>query len=122
MNEPWRISYNSIVEFCDSLRVHYAIRDRRHKLTPGRRWPDAELLPFPISDTVTVKEVMTGLHLSKRSALHLLEEGAFEAYRLTPDAVWRVSKISLYAYRDRIKTEIEARRSLAASRPPRHLG
>jgi hypothetical protein len=101
----WNTSYGSIVEFCDRLRIKFAIADRRPKLPAGRRWRDADLLPFPKSDTVIVKDVMTGLEVTRDLALKLIEEGAFEAYCLFLHAPWRVSKTSLYAYRDRLRAQ-----------------
>lgn len=107
-NMRWNIEYSSIVEFCDRLRVEFCICDRRSKLAPGRRWRDADLLPFPKSDTVSIKEVMVGLEpmATKEIALNLVEEGALEAYRLFKGSPWRVSKTSLFAYRDRKRAEL----------------
>ena len=119
--EPWRISYQSIVDLCDRLRVKYAIRDRRPKLGVGRRWRDADLLPFPISDTVGIKEVRTGLCLGHNKAFRLIEEGPFDAYRFTPNHTWRISKTSLYAYRDSKKAEIELRRAHVNTAVSRNL-
>jgi hypothetical protein len=107
-NMRWNIEYSSIVEFCDRLRVEYCIRDRRPKLVPGRRWRDADLLPFPITDTVSIKEVTTGLDVTKEIALNLTEEGAFEAYRIFKGSPWRISKTSLFTFRDRKRAELAA--------------
>ena len=118
----WNIEYASIVEFCDRLRLEYAIRDRRPKLPPAapgiaRRWRDADLLPFPKADTVSVREVVTGLDVDKTIALNLVEEGAFEAYRIFKGSPWRISKTSLFAYRDRKRAELA--QGGFRGRPPR---
>jgi hypothetical protein len=100
-----QIDYASIVACCDALRVKYHIHDRRPKIAPGRRWRDADLLPFPLTDTVSAQDVMVGLDLTKTGALNLVEEGAFEAYRIFDGSPWRISKTSLFAFRDRKRAE-----------------
>ncbi len=113
----WNIAYQSIVDFCDRLRIEHALHDRRAKLLPGRRWTDKEILPFPKEDTVSVEDAMRGLDQAKDATLKLIEEGAFEAYRLHPNSSWRISKTSLFAYRDRLKEQLSQPRF--AGRPGR---
>jgi len=98
-SKQWKVLYESIVELCDKLRLRHNIADRRTRtLRPGSRWRDAELLPIPKEDTVTVEDAMTGLNTHRRMVEHLIEEGRFEAYQLYPSASWRISKTSLYAF------------------------
>lgn len=91
-----RIAYDSVVRFCDRLRECYAIRDRRPPLGPNlSRWRDSDLLPFPIDDTIGLREATDCLgYLSLSPVLKLVEEGRFEAYRLLPDpgCPWRISR------------------------------
>ncbi len=103
----WKVLYSSIVQFCDGLRVKYHIADRRaRRLAPGMRWRDAELLPFPKEDTVSVDEAMVGFGFSRQRVIHLLEEGKVDAYQLYGKCAWRISKSSLFAFRDRKKDEL----------------
>ena len=116
-NEPWQITYASVVDLCDRLRVDFAIKDRRPSARSGVRWRDEDLLPFPMNDTVTVQDVVTGLDISKRKALHLIESGRFESYRLMHGSNWRVSKTSLYHYAERLKMQLAAPVKAARARP-----
>jgi hypothetical protein len=111
------VTYDSIVHLCDKLRVQYHIRDRRPKLAAGRRWRDVDLLPFPISDTVTVKDVATGLDVPISLAYKLTEEGTFESYKLFGSSTWRISKTSLYRYRDHLRAKLQTPAAFAG-RPP----
>ena len=109
-SKQWNILYESLVELCDGLRIKHSIADRRTRtLKPGQRWRDAEILPFPKDDTVTVEDAMRGLGTHRRMIEHLIEEGQFEAYQLYPCASWRISKTSLFAFRAR-KAEQLARK------------
>ena len=111
---PWLIEYESVVELCDHLRVEYHIADRRatRSRKPDGRWRDADLLPFPIADTVYTQDVMTGLNLPRIGAIRLCEEGRFECYRLMPVAgvPWRISKTSLFEYCDQLKAQLKGRK------------
>ena len=101
-SKPWRVLYDSIVQLCDELRVRHHIADRRtRELRPGQRWRDAELLPFPPADTITIQDAMVGFSATKDIMLNLCEEGRFDAYRLFGNAPWRISKTSLFAYAER---------------------
>jgi len=121
-SSPWLIEYESVVEHCDKLRVEYHIADRRlaGRARPSRdgRWRDADLLPFPIADTVYTQDVMTGLNLPRIGAIRLCEEGRFECYRMMPIAgvPWRISKTSLFEYCDRLKAQLRPRPAPAKAR------
>ena len=97
-----RILYSSIVYFCDRLRNQYMIADRRPALTnPLFRHRDEDLLPFPLSDTISSLEALEamGYHpRTTRTLASLIEEGHFEAYRLVLDNPWRISRTSFAAY------------------------
>lgn len=96
-----RVRYSSIVDLCDRLRREYGIKDRRPKLdSPHFRHRDEDLLPFPLSDTIYIKEVQEILGYASRTPIYkMIEEGRFEAYKL---AAWRFSRASLAAYLDRV--------------------
>src|ERR1039458_922500 len=49
---PWRINYDSVVAYCDRLRLEYRISARMAPLAPGRRHRDEDLLPFPLTETI----------------------------------------------------------------------
>jgi hypothetical protein len=109
-SNTWSIEYDSVVEFCNRLRVEFHIRDRRPaKLTSGR-WRDADLLPFPIADTVTVQDAMRGLSANCVIVHRLCEEGKLESYRFYGHAPWRISKASLFAYADQLKLQVSHRK------------
>jgi excisionase family DNA binding protein len=96
-----RVRYASVVDLCDRLRVQHHIPDRRPVLSaPGLRHRDRDLLPFPMSDTLSVSQAMGYLGLSKDSVYHLIEEGRFEAYRFEDKAPYRISQSSLAKFMD----------------------
>lgn len=113
-----RVLYSSIVAFCDFLRAEYGIEDRRPKLDhPMLRHRDDDLLPFPLADTIFSAEVLRALGYDDRRPLaYLIEEGRFDAYRLSDDRTWRISRISFKRFlaetRDK---EFTAPRSLSAA-------
>jgi len=98
-----RVKYSSIVEFCDRLRTEHAIRDRRPALdSPHFRHRDEDLLPFPLSDTIGIKEVQDVLGYSTPTPIYkMVEEGRFEAYKLGMG--WRFSRSSFAAYLERVR-------------------
>jgi hypothetical protein len=99
---PWHIEYDSIVEYCDRLRVLHCISDQRAGLTPGRRrYRDHELLPFPLSETIYMADVRARLDCSKDSVLHLIQSGALVAYQVIFEQIgsaWRIQASSLDRY------------------------
>lgn len=100
-----RLRYQSIVDFCDELRRQYAIKDRRPPLDdPMFRHLDADLLPFPVDDTIGIDEVAKILGYSSVTPVRLMiEEGRFEAYQFYPSSPWRISKKSLAEYIQRVR-------------------
>ena len=92
-----RVRYSSIVDLCDRLRAEAGIPDRRPKLdAPHFRHRDEDLLPFPLSDTIGIKDVQDILGYASRTPIYkMIEEGRFEAYKL---ATWRFSRTSFAAY------------------------
>jgi len=102
-----RILYSSIVRFCDGLRERYGIANNRPKLDhPMFRHRDADLLPFPLTDTIYSAEALSALGYEDLKPLtYLIEEGRFDAYQLIPESAWRISRSSfvrfLAATRDR---------------------
>jgi hypothetical protein len=96
-----RVRYQSVVDFCDELRIRHCIADRRPQLSNTIfRHRDEDILPFPISDTMSAEEATT--LLAYESANHIREmcqEARFDAYQLIPDgSPWRISKISFARY------------------------
>lgn len=94
-----RVHYHSVVEFCDRLRADFNIADRRPLLSaPYLRHRDEDLLPFPISDSINPVQA-TELSGCPIKTLHkLIDEGAFEAYRLVEGAPWRISMSTFSRY------------------------
>jgi len=95
-----RILYESLVQYCDQLRVHFLI-PARHTRQPGRRLRDDQVLPFPLSETITVDEVRLLLHCSDRSVVHLIDSGEIQAYRLLMGdctTKWRINLPSVERY------------------------
>jgi hypothetical protein len=109
-----RVRYQSIVDLCDRLRQRHCIRDRRPRLaTPHLRHRDADLLPFPLDDTITIDEAAAIMgYRSAKPVRHMIEEGRFEAYQFSPERPWRISRSSLAAYIDSARHSASA----AASR------
>ena len=100
--EYWQIEYDSVVAYCDRLRVHYAISHKRAPIGEGRRRRrDDELLPFPKEMTVSTREVMGVLDYSRSQVCDLIESGDLVAYQIlidTPGCPWRIYKPSLERY------------------------
>jgi hypothetical protein len=97
-----KVLYSSIVAFCDRLRAHYRIPDRRPVISPHFRHRDADLLPFRLSVTMSACEAMRALGFSdRRPLLALMQEGCFEAYRI--GNVWRISRPSFVAYLEEVR-------------------
>jgi Helix-turn-helix domain len=95
-----RVRYQSIVDFCDKLRQKYAIPDRRPPLSnPMFRHRDADILPFPLEDTINVEQTMQILgYISEPPVYNMITEGRFEAYHFLPNSPWRISRSSLANY------------------------
>jgi hypothetical protein len=95
-----RVRYQSIVDWCDKLRAQYGILDLRPPLpSPLLRYRDAELLPFPLADTLYLRHIIEPLGYShKQSAARLCEEGRLLSYRLHPAAAWRIHAPSFQQY------------------------
>jgi len=112
-----RIRYASIVDLCNRLRREFAIPDRRKpQSSPSLRYRDEDLLPFPLSDTITADDALGAMgSVSRKGFLKLVEEGRFWAYRFAQAAPWWISRSSLAAYLDRVHPG--ARRSDTALQP-----
>ncbi len=101
-----KVRYRSIVGFCDHLRAHYLIPDRRPALaSPLFRHKDEDLLPFRLHDTISSVEALTAMGVVDRRIIsRLVEEGRFEAYRLEVGGNWRISRPSFAAYLRKCQT------------------
>lgn len=95
-----RVLYSSIVAFCDFLRAEYGIDDRRPELDhPMLRHRDEDLLPFPLSDTIYSAEALKALgYEDRRPLVYIIEEGRFDAYRLSAEYTWRISRSSFIRF------------------------
>jgi hypothetical protein len=101
-SKQYRIEYNSVVDYCNQLRLHYRISEDRLLRKPLRgRLRDEDLLPFPMAATIGVAEVRAALDCTHTTVLHLLEEGALVGYQLFIDlrgCPWRIYAPSLERY------------------------
>jgi Helix-turn-helix domain len=99
-----RVRYSSVIKLCDDLRITFNIRDRRPTLENSMfRHKDEDLLPFPISDTMTAEEAaeILGFETTK-SVVQMIREGLFDAYQMSKFSLWRISRSSLAAYLDKV--------------------
>ncbi len=116
---PYRILYTSVVEYCENLRVRYCIADHRPPLAKGRRRRDEDLLPFPLSDTMSVRECAQMLDCDPKSIVKLIDVGHLVGYQIrveTCGSPWRISRASLNRYVDNLHAM--ARRGMPSSPPP----
>ncbi len=112
-----RVRYASIVAFCDRLREHYGIADRRPALpSPIFRYRDEDLLPFPLTDTLTVKEAMLILgYDSPFPVRQMIEQGLFEGYKISASSPWRISRISLASFLAHVRGKQKLRTAIGFS-------
>ena len=100
-NTP-RIEYDSVVEYCNLLRVHYRISEDRLLRKPARgRLRDEDLLPFPIAQTIYAGEVERRLDVARQNVIYLIEQGDLVGYQVLIDAAaspFRVYRPSLERY------------------------
>jgi hypothetical protein len=102
-NSHKKIRYKSVVDFCDRLRQEHNIEDKRPRLSaPYLRHRDADLLPFPLTDTIHSQEAMTLIGCTPYTLTRLIDEGRVVAYRLRDFAPWRISRSSVAAYMERV--------------------
>jgi hypothetical protein len=104
-----KIRYRSIANFCDQLRAQYSIPDRRPTLSAAfLRHRDEDLLPFPLSITMGSEEAIVAMGMVNKDILpKLIEEGRFEAYRLTIGSPWRISRPSFTEYLESSRHEVK---------------
>jgi hypothetical protein len=63
------------------------------------RLRDEDVLPFPLRDTLCLRDLVEPLgYACKATAFRLVEEGQFWAYRLHAGAAWRIHAPSFRAY------------------------
>lgn len=107
----WRVDYNSLVDYCNQLRVKYLISSRLSRLPPGRRHRDEDLLPFPLRFTIDANEARSRAYdFARRSVFRLLEEGALTGYRLYEGSgsAWRIDERSLERYLESLRPMVPA--------------
>jgi translation initiation factor 2 len=100
----WKLArYASVAAYCDRLREKYMIEDRRPALSDRMLChKDANLLPFPLSDTIGAKQACEALGFNDATQLvRAIEERAFEGYQLMANSPWRISLSSLQRWQGR---------------------
>jgi excisionase family DNA binding protein len=100
-----KVRYQSVVDFCNRLRHQYCIPDTRPRLSaPYLRHRDADLLPFPLSDTISSAEAIDLLGCSLFTMTRLIDEGRIMGYRLLPGrrTPWRISRSSVAGHMQRV--------------------
>jgi len=110
---PWHIEYDSVVEYCDQLRVLHCISDDRVGIAAGRRRRDHDLLPFPLAETISMSDAQERLDISHNAIVHLIEMGSLTGYQVlfeTKGCPWRIHAPSLERY-------IESLHIMAGKRP-----
>jgi hypothetical protein len=99
---PWRIEYDSVVAYCNRLRVHHFISEDRLLRTPKQgRLRDEDLLPFPTEQTIDASEVMRRLGISRETVTGLIQAGHIVGYQIlieTKSCPWRIYAPSLDRY------------------------
>lgn len=113
---PYRIEHASIVEYCDALRVRFHIPARRR--AAGSRPLDEDILPFPVAETIQLREVAAHLDVSNNTASKLLDTGDLVGYQLIPGAkgsTWRIHRPSFIAYQERLRQQAGKTSSSATS-------
>jgi hypothetical protein len=77
--------------------------------TPIFRHRDEDLLPFPLSDTLSLKETKAILgYESESSVIALIRDSYFDAYQIAPCSEWRISASSLARFIERSKSPRQA--------------
>lgn len=98
----WRIEYESVVEYCNELRVAYRVSEHQLLRKPARgRLRDEDLLPFPIAQTIYAKEVERRLDIGRRPVIYLIEQGDLVGYQILIDAAaspYRIYRPSFERY------------------------
>lgn len=115
-NAPWHIDYDSVVEYCDNLRILYCIRDARPRLAGRARHRDREILPFPLDETIYMDEARKRLDLTTVAVIHLIQAGALVGYQIIFEQMgcpWRIHAPSLERY-------LASLHAMATKRPSVH--
>lgn len=109
----WRIEYDSVVAYCDRLRVENGVSDRAvGRLNARGRRRDADLLPFPMAETCSVAEAAARIGRSESSVTKMIECGRLVAYQVLighAGSPWRVHTPSV----DRYLLSLHGQRTLA---------
>jgi hypothetical protein len=120
---PWHIEYESVVEYCDQLRVLHCISDQRGGLSGNRkRYRDHELLPFPLAETISIADVRKRLDCSQDSVLHLIQSGSLVGYQVLFEQTgcpWRIWAPSLERYIESLHVMAGKRTTSRPSAPSR---
>lgn len=114
IGQSWLVEYNSVVDYCNHLRVHYRISEDRLLRKPVRgRLRDEDLLPFPIADTMLAKEVQQRLSIPCQGVINLIEQGDLTGYQILIESggpsPWRIYRPSLDRYLASLHVQASAR-------------
>lgn len=112
----YRIEYQSLLSYCDELCLKYMIARPRPAKSPLGRIRDRDMLPFPLDETVYMKDVTARLDCSIQAAIHLIEKGALVAYKVGVDgagAPWRVHDKSLDRHIATLHASVPSKPNLA---------
>jgi hypothetical protein len=96
-----RIEYQSILDYCNMLRIHYLISERNLLRKPAKgRLLNQHILPFALADTIGIEEVTRRLSIARVTAIHLIESGDLVGYQIqiAPASPWRIYAPSLERY------------------------
>jgi excisionase family DNA binding protein len=111
----WRVEYDSVIEHCNQLRVHYRISEDRLLRKPAHgRLRDEDLLPFPIAQTVFAKEVQRRLDIARQNVIYLIEQGDLVGYQVLIDlkaSPYRIYRPSLERYMASLRIQAQSKTS-----------
>jgi hypothetical protein len=109
------LEYDSVIEHCNQLRVHYRISEDRLLRKPAHgRLRDEDLLPFPIAQTVFAKEVQRRLDIARQNVIYLIEQGDLVGYQVLIDlkaSPYRIYRPSLERYMASLRIQAQSKTS-----------
>jgi excisionase family DNA binding protein len=112
-DKTWRILYDSVIGYCNLLRVHYRISEDRLLRKPQRgRLRDEDLLPFPLALTISAREAQDRLRIRRENVIYLIEQGDLVGYQILVDqkaSPWRIFAPSLERYIASLHVQAQAK-------------
>jgi hypothetical protein len=117
----WCVEYDSVIAYCNRLRVHYRISDTMIERPKHGRLRDRDILPFPWDETVDMAYTIGVLDCSAMHVLRLIDEGKLIAYQIQIDrngCPWRIHRPSLEKYLATLSAQADAKaQSYRINRP-----